>query len=83
MAAFYNGPHTFARQVGNMRYCVLVGVAICGEVPKVPSKVKHGARLQAPADLAASLIDRGQAEVERQTADFDLATPATLATVGC
>jgi hypothetical protein len=37
----------------------------------ITSKVKHGARLQAPADLAASLIDRGQAEVERQTADFD------------
>jgi hypothetical protein len=37
----------------------------------ITSKVKSGARLQAPADLAASLIDRSQAEVERQTADFD------------
>ena len=37
----------------------------------ITSKVKSGVRLQAPADLAASLIDRGQAEVERQTADFD------------
>src|SRR4029077_6543325 len=35
LAVFYNGPHTFARQVGNMRHCILVGVAICGEVPKV------------------------------------------------
>ena len=50
MAAFYNGPHTFARQVGNMRHCVLVGVAIGGEVPKV-----RDARDEAAVALA---IDR-------------------------
>ena len=35
MAVVYSGPHTFSRQVGNVSHRVLVGVAICGEVPKV------------------------------------------------
>ena len=35
LAVVYSGPHTFSRQVGNVSHRVLVGIAICGEVPKI------------------------------------------------
>jgi hypothetical protein len=35
LAAFYSRPHTFGGKVGEMSHCVLVGVAVCGEVLKV------------------------------------------------
>ena len=35
LAIVHNSPHTFASQLGDVSNRVLVGVAICGEVPKV------------------------------------------------
>src|SRR4030088_2663654 len=33
--AFYSGPHMFARELGDGSHRGLVGVTVCGEVPKV------------------------------------------------
>jgi hypothetical protein len=35
LAAFHSRSHALARQLGDMNDCVLVGVAICGQVIKI------------------------------------------------